>query len=277
MTTQLLFYQNVTPVMLEKHRDLCVEGTNSYEFARSVNSVPLTAVEMPHAAHDYTIVFAGTDDTVIPVVILGVEGNENVYINDDGGWDARYIPAFVRRYPFVFSKSEDGSTFTLCVDDNWSGCNSEGRGQRLFNEKDEHAPYLDKILNFLQDYQVQFVKTQTYCKKLKELDLLEPMQAQVTFAAGEQRSLVGFMAVSRDKLKALSGEQLSELAKIEALELTYIHLQSMNNFTLMAERAAKRRGLGTATSNSDQASKPGGNGEIPKQTSTKKKGKAANV
>ena len=256
MTTQQLFYERVTPVSLQRHSNWCVESANHYEFAHHVNSVPLVAAEMPHAVRDYTIVFAGTDEALMPVALLGVEGNDNLFVTDSGAWDAKYVPAFVRRYPFVFSKSEDGTRFTLCIDENWSGCNEDGRGQRLFNEQGEHTPYLDNILNFLQEYQTQFVRTQAYCNKLKELDLLESMQAQLTLPTGEQRSLVGFMAVNRDKLKALSGEKLAELAKTDELELTYTHLQSMKNLSLMLERATERRGQRTATPDFDQGAEP---------------------
>src|SRR5262249_21354079 len=122
-------------------------------------------------------------------------------------------PAFVRRYPFVFSRSEDGTRFTLCIDESWSGCNEDSRGQRLFNDQSERTPYLDNILSFLQEYNVQFARTETFCRKLADLELLEPMQAQFTLAGGAQRSLTGFLAINRDKLKALPADQLVALAQ----------------------------------------------------------------
>jgi hypothetical protein len=240
MTTQMLFYERVTPVSKQRHADWCIDtAARNYEFARKVNSVPLTAVEIPLAAREYTIVFAGEEDAVVPVVILGIEGNDNVYVGADGSWNASYIPAFVRRYPFVFARSEDGKTFTLCIDESWSGCNQEGRGERLFDEDGEKAPYVENVLNFLQEYQGHFQLTQAYCQKLRELDLLEPHQAQLTL--GDKRhQLKGFMAVNRKKLKELPGDTLSSLAATDELELTYTHLQSMNNFTSMLKRTAER-------------------------------------
>jgi hypothetical protein len=88
-------------------------------------------------------------------------------------------------------------------------------------------------LNFSSEYQGQFNRTQLFCKKLKELDLLEPMQAQITLPSGEKMNLGGFQAVNREKLKALTNEQLGELAKTDELELIYLHLQSMRNFNAM--------------------------------------------
>lgn len=206
-----------------------------------MNSVPLTAIEIPLAAQEYGIVFAGSDEVVAPFVVLGIEGNENAYLAEDGSWNAKYVPAFVRRYPFVFAESKDRTTFTLCVDESWEGCNREGRGERLFDDEGEKTPYLGKEMDFLQDYQKRFQRTQAYCKKLVELNLLESMKADVTYGGGEKRSLTGFKVVIRDKLKDLPAEKLSDLAKTDELELTYLHLHSMNNFTKMLERANERR------------------------------------
>ncbi len=79
-------------------------------------------------------------------------------------------------------------------------------------------------------------RTQQFCKKLQELNLLEPMRAQVTLDSGERMALTGFMAVSRARLKTLPGEKLAEMARNDELELVYAHLHSMRNFVAMRER-----------------------------------------
>ena len=245
MATQALFYERVTPVSAQRHGDWCVETQPNYEFARQVNSVPLASVEIPHAAREYTIVFSGTAEEVQPIVLLGVGAQENLYVTQDGGWDATYIPAFVRRYPFVFSKSAEGDTFTLCIDESWDGCNQQASGQPLFDEKGERSTYMEKMIGFVTEYQRQFQRTQQYCNKLQELELLEPNQLNFTLAGGEQQTLGGFMIVSRDKLKALPPEKLAELAQSDELELTYTHLQSVNNMSLVLKRVAARQGKST--------------------------------
>ena len=235
MATQLLIYETAVPVSAARHRDASVEVGADYAFARSVNSVPLMAVEFPHAAAEYAIVFAGMGEEVMPSVILGVRGNENLYLQH-GKWSAKYIPAFVRRYPFVFSTADDGKTFMLCVDEAFAGFNRDGRGQRLFGEDGKPSPYVENVLKFLQEYQAQFSRTRAFCRKVKELGLLEPMQAQIATGSGERLSLGGFWAVNRAKLKALPGDKLAELAKTDELELLYVHVQSMRNFNGLRER-----------------------------------------
>jgi hypothetical protein len=102
MSTQLLIYERAVPLSSQRHKGWSVKTGADYAFARQVNSVPLVAVEFPHAAAEYSIVFAGKDETMMPIAILGMRDNENLYLNETNGWKAKYIPAFIRRYPFVF-------------------------------------------------------------------------------------------------------------------------------------------------------------------------------
>jgi hypothetical protein len=236
MTAQMLIYETVVPLTAAQHQECSVETSANYSFSAKVNSVPLMAVEFPEAASEYAIVFAGSAENIMPAVILGLRRDENLFVGNDSSWGARYKPAFVRRYPFVFSTTPDGERFVLCIDEAFSGFNREGRGQKLFDGDKKPTPYVDNILKFLQEYQVQFLRTQAVCQKIRELDLLEPMRAQVELRTGEKLSLGGFMAVNRAKLKALPGDKLAELAKTDELELLYLHLQSMRNFTGLPDR-----------------------------------------
>jgi SapC len=240
MTTQLLIYETAVPVSSGRHGKASVEPGKGYAFSRKINSVPLMAVEFPQAAPEYAIVFAQNGQEVLPVVILGARAGENLYLKPDESWNATYLPAFIRRYPFVFSAQDDGKSFTLCVDEAFQGLNFQGRGQPLFNEEGKQTPYVDNVLKFLQEYRAQFLRTQAFCKKLVELQLLEPMQAQFTLG-GQKLSLGGFQAVDRKKLKALSGETLAQLAATDELELIYLHLQSMRNFSEVKERLVAQR------------------------------------
>ena len=130
----------------------------------------------------------------------------------------------------------DATRLVLCIDEAFAGFNREGRGQRLFEDDGKPSEYVDNVLKFLQEFQAQFNRTQTFCGKLKELDILEPMQAQVDLASGERLSLRGFQAVNRAKLKALPADKLAALAQTDELELLYLHLQSMRNFVGLRDR-----------------------------------------
>ena len=235
MATQLLFYEAAVPVSATRHGDWSIEPRD-YSFSGKVNAVPLTTVEFLAAAAEYAIVFAGQPGALMPAAILGVRAAQNLFLKQEGGWDAKYIPAFVRRYPFVFSRPAEGQAFTLCLDESFPGFNQAGRGQRLFSAEQKPTPYTENVLEFLRQYQREFERTQAFGRKLEELGLLAPMQAQIAVPAGERLGLAGFMAADRRKLAALSPLQLAQLAGSDELEWIYLHLLSMRNFGLMRDR-----------------------------------------
>ena len=211
---------------------------SDFAFAREVNSVPLLAAEFIAAATDHAIVFAGDENTVFPTVILGMRDNDNGNVDADGSWVGGYIPAFLRRYPFVFSRSEDGKTFTLCMDEEFDGFNKDGKGERLFDADGKRTQYLESMLTFAREYQALFERTQIFCNRLKEHGLLDAGQAQFNLPDGQSSQLGGFFTINRAKLKALPPEMLAQMASTDELELCYVHLQSLNNLTPMARRIA---------------------------------------
>ncbi len=242
MAKQLMIYEEVVPISPERHKDMSVEMGPPYDFAREVRTVPLVAEEILMAAREYTVVFAVTDKEggVTPFVILGVKDNENLYVTPEGEWTAKYIPAFIRRYPFVFS-SQDQKQFVLCIDESFQGCNKEGRGQRLFDDEGNKTEFVDNLLKFNENYQRSALRTTLFCKKLQELELLDAKEAQLAVDGGETIKLTGFMVVNREKLNALPPETLSEMAKSGALELSFAQLLSMHNLGITASRHAERR------------------------------------
>ena len=100
MSTQLLFYSNAVPVSSTTHADLYIKTGGDYGFARSVNSVPLTAVEFRRATPEYAVVFAGEGDAIIPVAILGARADHRV-----SGPRAETV---TRRSPLVLPRTASG-------------------------------------------------------------------------------------------------------------------------------------------------------------------------
>ncbi len=234
VSKQLLIYTRAQAVNSQRHREWSVKAGDNYAFAKDVNSMPLTGVEFVAAASEYPIVFAGEPGKIMPLVVMGVRDQENLYIDADGKLDAQYVPAFLRRYPFVFSSQDDGKNFTLCIDETFDGCNQDNVGERLFDAEGEKTQYLNSVLEFLKEYQLHFTRTQAFCKKLEELELLEPMGAQFTPAGSDQKiTLTGFSAINRQKLKALPAQELEQLVKNDGMELIFLHLQSLRNFNVM--------------------------------------------
>ena len=257
MAKQMMFYEKTVPVSAERHREWSIEEPADYRFAGESSAVPIAAVEFPAAASEYAIVFVGEAGALTPAAILGIKGGDNLYLDEQGQWSARYMPAFVRRYPFVFANTEEGDRLLLCIDEDYAGCNQDGRGKRLFDVNGDRTEYLKSRLGFLEDYQRQAVRAQAFCRKLEELELLELMTARFKLPSGHAAALGGFNVVSREKLNALPGEQLSELARSGALELVYLHLHSMRNLASVIGRLPEDFEMGEA------APEAGANVETP--------------
>jgi hypothetical protein len=238
---QPLFYKHVVPLNMEQHRNLYIDPEPGYRFAREANCVYIAGIEFPNACREYPIVFAGGGDGgLVPVALLGLKNDENLFLDNGNNWTGGYIPAYVRRYPFILAADSTGENFAVCIDETYAGFNTAREGEPLITESGEHGALLKRSVEFLKDYQRHAQITTEFCKTLKALDLLEPVQANIEMKSGEKFALAGFGCVNRDKLKALSGEQLKDLVTRNYADLIYAHLLSLANMNALLDRMAKR-------------------------------------
>lgn len=238
MSSQPLFYKNIVPLNKETHGDWSVEAVSNYKHTSETNSLYIAAIEFIKAANEYPIVFGvGEDESVFPVAILGLRKNVNLYLSKKGEWLANYVPAYVRRYPFILATGEESpGNFTVCIDQDCPGFNNKGKGEKLFDEDGNESELLKNSVEFLKDYQNHIQLTTLFCNYIKELGLLEPMKADVKLADGEEISLGGFMGVNRENLKALDSETMENLVKTDQMELIYAHLISLGNIDSLTSR-----------------------------------------
>jgi hypothetical protein len=236
---QMLIYEDVVPVTREKHGKLSLKPTNDYDFARQTNSVPLVVGEFGMVAQHYAIVFGQATDGAIPAAVLGARDNENVFVAADGSWSAAYVPAFIRRYPFVFGTDNKSETFTLMIDEKFAGLNKSGKGENLFDADGEQTVFLKNTMTFLSEYQGQVQATRNFVKRLGDLGLLDGAEAHLPTPADPERRLRGFLIVSREKLRALPADKLAELNTTGELELIFVHLLSLNNLQRLQEKMAQ--------------------------------------
>jgi hypothetical protein len=236
---QPLFYKNVAPINKEHHGELCIEPAEGFEFANQSSSLYIAAIEFPQASREYPIVFGqDANDVVFPAVLLGLKPNQNLYVGEKGKWDASYIPAYARRYPFILARGSGASEdqFMVCIDEGYSGFNTAKEGKPLFNQKGEETELLTQAVDFLKDYQNHVQLTTRFCENLVKLDLLESMTANINMNSGEKLSIGGFNCISREKLKALKPAKLADLVKTDQLELIYSHLYSLRNVNGLMEK-----------------------------------------
>ena len=113
----LLFYDNPTVLDSTVHRNLKVKTTDDgFKFSGKTNSVPLAGVEFPEACKHFPIVFTKVDgQRLLPLALLGFRDLENLFVDAGGRWKDAYVPAFVRRYPFVLAKGAMPERLTVCI------------------------------------------------------------------------------------------------------------------------------------------------------------------
>lgn len=234
MVKQNLIYERAVSLSTQAHKNFSIDMSGGYSFSKHVNSVPILAEEFMAASTDCVVVFSGSAGDVFPAVLLSAESNQNKFVDESGAWTGLYVPAFLRRYPFVFTQGPEAEQLTLCIDEEFEGANSEGLGERLFSENGTRTQYLESKLQFAVQYQNQHSQTKEFCMRLIELDLLEPAVANFNGDASQPRSLSGFFRINREKLKAIPPQVLNTMFEKDELELCYIHLQSFRNLHKLA-------------------------------------------
>jgi hypothetical protein len=239
VTRQMLIYDHVTPIVTDAHADMCIEPTMGYNFAKTVNSVPLLGAEFVAAAPDHPIVFARNGNTIFPAALLGLRAEVNDQVDFDGSWQGGYLPAFLRRHPFVFSRPEGDTegTYTLCIDEASPRLNRKGRGTPLFEADGSQSETLMNALAFAVEFQNQFHQTQDYCRRLESLNLLEEAQARYRDATGAEGSMGGFSVINREKLKRIPHDRMMHMFRSDELSLCYAHLHSLQNILTLGRNA----------------------------------------
>jgi hypothetical protein len=226
-------YNNVVPLNRERHRNLKLQTDGRVRFAASTHFIPLTAVELYDAARDYPVVFAG-GESASPVAILGLRSEENLFVGADGRWaEGRYVPAFVRRYPFILARSGPSSDFTVCLDESYDGL-SETEGTPLFDEEGKESELVSRIVALLKDFLTETERTRRFVERLGELELLSVQSMQVQDRSGKKYALRDFRMVDEKKLRELDDSVLGELHRAGYLGCIYAHLVSLSNVSRLA-------------------------------------------
>jgi len=252
MTKQLLIYDNVVPVNRQVHQKTSVSRTSSFGFARDVNAVPIVDVEFPRACVETPIVFSRTETGVVPLALLSTQKDSNAFVDANDSWTGRYLPAFFRRYPFVFAAQEGSDQMTLCLDEGYAGLNTDDKGERLFDSEGTETTYLRSVLQFVEEYQATFNRTQGFCDRLEEAGLLEEARIDFTLADGTKGGITGFLRVSNEKLRALPDEEITKLFRSGVLDLIQIHMLSMQQIEALVTKTASAAAEAPAEATSEE-------------------------
>jgi hypothetical protein len=235
-----MYYEK--PVLLdrEKHRRRRVKPSDSFAFARKANSLFLAGVEFAEACKEYAIVFTRQGGRVLPVVMLGLRARENLFIDGKNHWRGRYVPAFLRRYPFVLAQLPGQQELGLCVDEAFAGWN-ETQGEALFDAQGHDTPFLRNAAEFLMQYQREHQRTEAFCQRLVQAGLLREMNARADLKDGRSFTVEGVMVVDEPKLLALPDAAVLPLFRAGDLHLISLHLMSLSNMKGLVDKMAERQ------------------------------------
>lgn len=246
-----LFYQRLVALDRNAHARLKVKPLDDFLFTADVPLVPLLTPEFGPVSREYPIVFMRDANEMVPVALTGMPRGKNLFLTSAGLWDARYVPAYVRRYPFVFVEHAP-EQFALCIDPT-SKCLDESTGTPLFESDGQPSAALKDTINRLGDYQRAVKLTRDFMKRLTESKLLMDANAKADLPDGRSMQWSGFSVVDEKRFRELPESLLKEWFATGELGLVYAHLFSIGNLSELLRRHTLAGGTITATNNGTSA------------------------
>jgi len=222
-------YKDVRVINRDEDKKLKVAPIEGFSYASDVGSCIITVAEFFQAAKSQPVVFAKNEQgDYLALAVMGLKNGKNVYVKDDGTWrENEYIPAFIRRYPFIYIQ-HDVDKLTLAIDHDNKAVNKR-KGEAIFDADGEPSDYTQKVLGFLDEYQQSSNHTQAMIKMLDEKGLLEDATASIV-KNGDEVGLTGFKRVNEEKLASLADNDVLDLIKSGVYKWVVAHLMSLANF-----------------------------------------------
>lgn len=240
----VLFYKQPEPLAPELHGKLGVKQSDRpFKFARAGHAVPLTVGEFPLAAITGPIIFIGDEKT--PIAVMGLNSGENMFVNEQGMFEPGvYIPAYIRRYPFVYAQDDAAQQMVLCID-RQADFIVQGGDMPFFEKDGTPSEYTKRCMEFCNNFEQERQRTMSFVQLLKDLDLFETKVANFTpvnadGSQGEPQKIAEYFGVSEEKLNQLPAEKLMELRDNGALGQIYAHLVSLVGWDRLVALAISR-------------------------------------
>lgn len=236
-------FKSLVPVNKARHEGKKIKQVEGFGFAADFHIASIMVHEFARAASLYPVVFLEDkeQDSFRPVVLMGMDAGENLFVGADGKWQASYVPAIIRRYPFALASAGEEGKFTVCIDEG-SDLISDTDGLPLFNEQGEPAEALENVKRFLGELQQMDALTNEFCKYMVAHNMLTPLNMRVQ-QADQVKNINGCYVINEERLNGLSVDGFMELRDKRYLPAVYAHLLSLAQIerlmTLKDERLAK--------------------------------------
>ena len=218
------------------HRDVRIITERSARYGDAVMQVPTFPFEFRNVQAFYPILFQQeANGGFYPVALFGFQEGENLFLDDDG-WHAAYVPAMVRREPFLigFQESKDsanpGRTRVLSLDMQHPRVSADaGGGEALFQPLGGRTPFLEEAADLLETIYSGIEHNKAFTRALAEHDLIEAVTLEVELKDGSRSQLIGYHCLNEEKVQALSGGILGEFNREGFLAPMFMVLASMGN------------------------------------------------
>lgn len=237
-----LFYNDLMPLNSRDHGNWKARSMDRAPWLVGQHAIPLTVEEFPQAQRHYPIIFASGDNPV-PLALMGLNEGVNVFVNDDGRIDQPvYLPAYIRRYPFLLAKlTPDTQELSLCFDPTSDMIGDFAEGEPLF-QNNEPSDGTKNALGFCESFEQAGQKTSAFIAELTKHELLMEGEVAIQQEGVEQPFVYrGFQMINQEKLLEMRGDVLRTWNQSQLLPLIYAHLFSLD---LMREIFARQRAQG---------------------------------
>ena len=237
-----LFFNDLVPLSTTQHADWKIKTQETAPFLVNNHAVPVTIDEFVMAGRFFPIVFSAGNQS-IPLALMGLNEGVNVYVDADGKLAKPvYVPAYVRRYPFMLARLRDDSDeLSLCFDPTAPGVGTDNDGIALFDGTEPSQATKD-ILEFARQFEEAGARTTAFMEEVNKLDVLMDGEVSIQMEGAEQPYIYrGFRMVDEEKLRDLRGDTLRKISQYGILPLLYAHLFSMH---LMKELFGEQMNIG---------------------------------
>ncbi|MFM9976654.1 MAG: SapC family protein [Sphingomonadaceae bacterium] len=224
-----LFYKELVPISQQEHGSWRYRQADSAMFLRNEHAIPITVEEFAVAQRYYPIVFSA-GDAPVPLVLMGMNEGVNTFIGDDGKMmQEAYVPAYIRRYPFLLARLREGSDeLSLCVDPTSGAIGEFDDGDPIF-DGDQPSGATKAVLQFCEQFEQSGQRTGAFMEELKALDLIMDGEVSIQTEGAEAPFVYrGFQMVNEEKLRDLRGDQLRKMNQSGMLPLIHAHLFSLS-------------------------------------------------
>jgi len=225
-----LLYNSLDALNSGQHSKMKLKKSYTLPQIARTHAIPVTVEEFTLVPRHYPIIFSAGDSPV-PLALLGLNEGVNTFFDEDGKPTDRnaYIPAYLRRYPFMLAKLRaDSDELSLCFDPTAGAISEEGDGQALF-DGDQPSETTRNILAFCEQFETAGQRTQAFMEELQKSGLLMDGEVAIQPDGAEQPFLYrGFRMVDEEKLRELRGDELRKMNQNGMLPALYAHLFSLS-------------------------------------------------